>query len=90
MPCEEIAVEDDTLPIRAQRLGAASAHLTTAAAAELRRLYEELPDAVDAAGEALGSAGAAPTGLALERFRELDARVVAITDRIKAILGPGR
>jgi hypothetical protein len=81
-------MEDDTMPIRTLRHGPGSTQLTTAAVATLRRLYDELPDAVAAAGEALGRAGRAPTGLALERFRELDARVGAIADRIKTILGP--
>jgi hypothetical protein len=83
-------MDEDTQPYRTLRLGAGDAQLTTADAAELRRLYDELPDAVEAAAEALGSAGPAPTGLKLERFRELDARVVAITDRVKAILGSER
>jgi hypothetical protein len=83
-------LDEDTRPYRTLHLGAGNAQLTTADAAELRRLYDELPDVVEAAAEALGGAGPAPTGLKLERFRELDARLVAITDRIKAILGPVR
>jgi hypothetical protein len=80
-------MHDETMPIRARWARAAKAVITPAEAAELRELYAELPDASAAAAEALGNSGAAPTGLALERFRELDGRVLTIIDRIKAILG---
>jgi hypothetical protein len=49
-------------------------------------LYDSLVDIAATAAEALGKAGPGPTGLALTRFRQLDARVVAIMDRIKTIL----
>jgi hypothetical protein len=78
---------EDTMPIRARWSRSGRAVITLAEAAELRELYSELPDASAAAAEALGNTGAAPTGLALERFRELDGRVLAIIDRIRAILG---
>ena len=64
---------------------AAKAFITPAEVAELRELYAELPEVSTAAAEALGVGGL--TGLALTRFRELDARVAAIARRIKAILG---
>jgi hypothetical protein len=80
-------MSEDTMPIRARWSRSGRAILTPEEAAELRELYSELPDASAAAAEALGHAGPAPTGLALERFRELDGRVLAIIERIRAILG---
>jgi len=43
--------------------------------------------ALPAAAEALGTTGAVPTGMALQRFRELDARVVDLIEHIQQILG---
>ena len=80
-------MSEDTMPIRARWSRSGKAFVTPEEAAELRELYAELPDASEAAAEALGNTGAPPTGLALERFRELDGRVLAIIERIRAILG---
>jgi hypothetical protein len=66
---------------------AGKAAITPAEARELQNLYDRLPNASSAAAEALRSAGAAPTSAALQRFRELDAYVGTIVDRIKEILG---
>jgi hypothetical protein len=60
--------------------------ITLEKSAELRRLYGQLPNAAFAAREALRNAGDPLIGVAFERFRELDARVVRIIDRIKQIL----
>jgi hypothetical protein len=80
-------MDEDTVRIRARRSWSARDSMTPDQAVELRALYDELPDASAAAAEALGSTGAVPTGMALQRFRELDARVMEIVDRIKQILG---
>ena len=57
-------------------------------ATELRRLYGELPDAAAAARKALKSDNGEPlTGDKLRLLRESNARIVAIVDRLKAILG---
>ena len=61
--------------------------ITTAQARELLQLYEQLPDAIVVAREALKVANEKSTGIALEKFRELDARVESIILRINAILG---
>ena len=63
--------------------------VTADEAAELRQLYDELPDVSTGAAEALGGAGAVPTGMALQRFLEFNGRVVEIVARIKDILGQG-
>jgi hypothetical protein len=74
-------------PYRAQRpVPAGKGVITPAEARELRRLYAELPNAAAAAREALKPGSGPLTGDALQRFREIDARVVEIIDRIKAIL----
>jgi len=80
-------MEDDTVTIRARRSWPENAFITSSQAEELRDLYSELPDASAAAAEALGGAGAVvPAGMSLQRFRELDARVVELIERIQAIL----
>jgi hypothetical protein len=61
--------------------------MTRAELAELRVLYTRLGDASGAAAEALEKAGAAPTGVAFQRYEALDERVLEITERIKAIIG---
>jgi hypothetical protein len=58
--------------------------ITPTDAAQLRRLYTELLEATAAATEALSMRGLA--GLALARFRELDARVSAVIKRIRQIV----
>jgi hypothetical protein len=80
-------VSEDTVPYGSARSRAAADKtvITPAEAAELRQLYDDLEEASTAAAEALSTRGLA--GLALTRFRELNARVVAIVDRIDAILG---
>jgi hypothetical protein len=78
--------EEDTVRIRAGRLWSGKAAVTADEAAELRQLYDELPDASTGAAEALGGAGV-PTGMTLQRFLEFNGRVVEIVDRIKEILG---
>jgi hypothetical protein len=61
--------------------------ITTAQAQDLLKLYAQLPDAIVAAREALKVANEQSTGIALERYRELDARVAAIIGGSNAILG---
>jgi hypothetical protein len=56
-------------------------------ARELLKLYEQLPHAIVAAREAFKVANEQSTGMAFEKFRELDARVEAIIRRINEILG---
>jgi hypothetical protein len=56
-------------------------------AAELLLLYDQLPDAAEAAAEALRFAAGTPVGTSFQRFRKRAARVEEIADRIKAILG---
>jgi hypothetical protein len=79
-------MDEDTVRIRANRSRSGEDVLTADAACELRALYDELPDASAAAAEALGSTGALPTGMAMQRFRELDRRVSEIVARIQDIL----
>jgi hypothetical protein len=57
-----------------------------AEAIRLQRLYEELTEASAAAGETLRYAIAAPTWVALQRFRDRSARVDKIIERIKQVL----
>ena len=75
---------DATVKIRAAWSGKTA--ITPEQAAELRELYSDLQDATTAASEALGTTGAAPSGMALKRFRELDTRVVEILERIRETL----
>jgi hypothetical protein len=58
--------------------------LTLAESAELRRLYEELPLAYEAAAAAL--AFGVQAGTRLKRFRLLDDRVNILSERIAKIL----
>jgi hypothetical protein len=60
--------------------------ITLEEAAELQRLYAELPKAADAAVEALNVAVATPTAAARQLYRERAGRVNEITDRIRAIV----
>jgi hypothetical protein len=76
---------DATVRIRAAWSGKTT--IAPGQAAELRELYSELQAATVAAAEALGATGPAPSGMPLQRFRELDERVVELTDRIREILG---
>jgi hypothetical protein len=80
-------MSEDVPPYRAIRLGPAGRTVTPAEARELRGLYDKLANASAAAGEVLGRASGVPTGAALQRFRELDAYIETIMDRIKEILG---
>lgn len=80
---------DETPTYGIPRMKVAGNLITADEAAELRQLYAELPDAAEAAGEALGNSGAVPTGLRFERFMELEARVVDIVLRIEEILASG-
>jgi hypothetical protein len=61
--------------------------ITRDEARELLQLYDELPNATVAAQEALKVANEKSTGIAFEKFRELEARLEAILARINAILG---
>jgi thioesterase domain-containing protein len=70
-----------TVRIRAPWVGKTA--ITPDQAAGLRELYSELQNATVAAAEALGTPAAAPSGMALQRFRELDARVVELVERIR-------
>jgi hypothetical protein len=72
-------MSEDVAPYRTRR--------SAAEARELQKLYDHLPTASLEAAEALRSAGRTPTDAALQRFRELDAYVRTIIDRIKEILG---
>jgi hypothetical protein len=76
---------DATVRIRARWEGDTA--ITPPQAAELREFYFELQDATTAAAEALGTTGAAPGGMALQRFRELDSRVAELVERIRQTLG---
>jgi hypothetical protein len=67
-----------------QPRAAARRALTLAESAELRRLYEELPVAYEAASAAL--AVGAQFGTKLKRFRMLDDRVNVVSARIAKIL----
>jgi hypothetical protein len=78
--------EDDTVTIRAGGSWYRK-YLTAEQADELRQLYEELPDTTTAAAEALGGAGPVPSGMALQRFFEHNARVLEMVARIREILG---
>jgi hypothetical protein len=75
---------DSTARIRAAWSGMGA--ITPDQAAELRELYSELQEATIAAAEALGTSGAAPQGMAFQRFRELDRGVAKLVDRIQEIL----
>jgi len=78
--------EEDTVTIR----GGGSWYrksLTAEQADELRQLYDELPDTASAAAEALGGTGPVPSGMALQRFLEHNARVLEMVARIREILG---
>ena len=75
---------DATVRIRARWEGDTA--ITREQAAKLRELYSDLQDATTAASEALGTTGAAPSGMALQRFRELDARVLELVERIRETL----
>jgi hypothetical protein len=75
---------DATVRIRARWEG--DTEITREQAAKLRELYSDLQDAATAASEALGTTGAAPSGMALQRFRELDARVLELVERIRETL----
>jgi hypothetical protein len=61
--------------------------ITPTQTTELRRLFDLAADTCDAAGQILGRAGPPPVGADLERLRELNERIDAVVDRIKAILG---
>jgi hypothetical protein len=66
---------------------AREADITPEEAAELERLYDQLPSAAAEASEALRFAIDTPTDAARHRYRECAARVNGITDRINQILG---
>jgi hypothetical protein len=55
-------------------------------AAELKKLYEELPFAAMRAADALRTNGTALEGPALQRFRDEEANVAEIFERIKQVL----
>jgi hypothetical protein len=61
--------------------------MTRSELAGLRALYNQLGDVSAAAGEALWRAGVTPTVAAFQRYEALDARVLDIIERIKAIVG---
>jgi hypothetical protein len=61
--------------------------LTLGEVRKLRQLYDQLGDAAAVAAEALGKASPAPVGLTLQRFCDRVARVDAIVEQIKQILG---
>ena len=73
---------DATARIRDPWAGTALAGVT-----DLRDLYSELQDTTTAAAILLGTAGALLTGTALRYFRELDADILEITERIRVALG---
>jgi hypothetical protein len=78
-------MSDDIPPYRSRP--DADAVIATAEAAELEKLYDELPAAAAAAVVALKVATATPTEAAHQKYRECAARVNKITDRINKILG---
>jgi hypothetical protein len=75
---------DATVRIRAPWSG--KTDITAAQASQLRELYSELQEAASAAVETLGTTGAPPSGMVLQRFRELDARVCELVGRISSTL----
>jgi hypothetical protein len=79
-------MSEDAPPYRPGRPAGKSV-ITKVEASSLLRLYAELPNAAAAARQALKAAGDPVTGAALQHFREVDARLAAIIDQIKTILG---
>ena len=71
----------------ARRHGTAGKAVTQAEVRELRGLYDRLATASTEAGLELGRTGASPAAIESQRFKDLDARVDAMVDRIKAIRG---
>jgi hypothetical protein len=92
-------MSDDVPPSRTARLIKAAAAntsktsktnkaaMTPQESRELLQLYAELPNASSAALQARRIASETPTGSALQKFKELDARLEAIISRINEILG---
>lgn len=78
--------EDDTVTIRGGGTWYKES-LSVEQTDELRQLYDELPDTASAAAEALGGADPVPSGMALQRFLEHNARVLEMVARIREILG---
>jgi hypothetical protein len=81
-------MSEDAEHYRARRPPAGKT-ITAVEAQELQNLYDRLPNASSAAAEALRNTGGVPTAAAFQRFRELDAYVDTIVDRIREILGTG-
>jgi hypothetical protein len=77
---------DDTETERLPLAKTARKSFTAAELEELRDLYWDLPSATEAAAELLGNAGPAPNGMRLERFMELNERVVSLIVEIDTIL----
>jgi|HubBroStandDraft_1064217.scaffolds.fasta_scaffold71184_2 hypothetical protein len=75
---------DATVRIRARWVG--NTAITREQAAKLRELYSDLQEASTAAAESLGTNDVAPSGMALQRFRELDSRVAELVERIRETL----
>jgi hypothetical protein len=75
---------DATVRIRARWAG--DTPITREQASKLQELYTDLQEATAAAVEALGTTGAPPSGMALQRFRELDSRVGELVERIRETL----
>jgi hypothetical protein len=64
------------------------ASLTLAETSELRRLYDQVADICDAAGQAMGGdEDPVPTMSELQQIKGLNDRVDAMIERIRAILG---
>jgi len=74
-------------PFGARQPGTTEKAVTPAEARELRGLYDKLAVASSAAGLELGRMDASPAALETQGFKDLNARVDAMLDRIKAILG---
>jgi len=79
-------MDDNNATVRIRDPWAGTA-LTAVRATDLRDLYSELQDTTTAAAILLGTAGALLTGTALRYFRELDADILEITERIRVALG---
>jgi hypothetical protein len=80
-------MNDDEATVRMRAAWSGGTAISREQAAQLRQLYSELQDATRATAESLGTTGAPPSGMALERFLELDARVFEIIERIRGTLG---